>query len=609
MKHLKNLSLAWVHLYDRPECILNGDFDGDGLLDILVVTAGNSEIYWNMGTASNMVFNWTKTSPIPRINSDCAIIRVGDFDGDGVSEILYNVKGERTFNILKNNGNRKYTPFRKPETITDDSNPDSIKTYTIYYSPDNERIKSVYKCNKDNVTTYYLPDYEEENANGVVTSRHYVFSDFGNLAAVVFKKGDKSDTYYAITDNVGSVLKLVDDKVQSKYEATYTPFGVRTITKNNLGYNFPRGFTMHEHLDQFSLINANARLYDPYLAQFLSPDPLIQDPTNSQNFNRFSYCLNNPLKYTDPTGEFWWGWIPYAIGGICGGIQGYNIGKSAGLNVFGRVTTTFFGAGIGAASAGLGNYVSSSNAVMSNTLGLMAGSFSNSFGMSMLGGMCGQNIPISMSFGIGSVSLDENGLQFGYLGKKGNSPCENLGYGLGAMANLSDFLFGTNAQNVDLITYHSGFSGHSAIVESGTETGMAIGVVIDANGNEVYIHNADPNGLISVGPNLNDSHSWHWKRGINNWDTHSRVGEKIWRNTLKVNKSTINKYSQWLNSKVQSGRFVYSVELSSCVTHVSRALNASGLFNIGVHPYLLNFQMCLWSNGVRPWFICNYSFF
>ena len=200
----------------------------------------------------------------------------------------------------------KYTPFRKPENITDDSNPDSIKTYTIYYSPDNERIKSVYKCNKDNVTTYYLPDYEEENANGVITSRHYIFSDFGNLAAVVFKKGDKSETYYAITDHLGSILKLVDDKVQSKYEATYTPFGVRTITKNNLGYNFPRGFTMHEHLDQFSLINANARLYDPYLAQFLSPDPLIQDPTNSQNFNRFSYCLNNPLKYSDPTGEYWW---------------------------------------------------------------------------------------------------------------------------------------------------------------------------------------------------------------------------------------------------------------------------------------------------------------
>ncbi|MCQ2975739.1 MAG: RHS repeat-associated core domain-containing protein [Bacteroidales bacterium] len=75
-----------------------------------------------------------------------------------------------------------------------------------------------------------------------------------------------------------------------------------------MGYNIPRGYTMHEHLDEFGLINMNARLYDPYIARFLSPDPYIQDPEYSQNFNRYSYCLNNPLKYTDPSGEKWWHW-------------------------------------------------------------------------------------------------------------------------------------------------------------------------------------------------------------------------------------------------------------------------------------------------------------
>lgn len=50
----------------------------------------------------------------------------------------------------------------------------------------------------------------------------------------------------------------------------------------------------------------NARLYDPAIGRFLSPDPYVQAPGNSQNFNRYSYCLNNPLKYNDPSGEFWW---------------------------------------------------------------------------------------------------------------------------------------------------------------------------------------------------------------------------------------------------------------------------------------------------------------
>jgi RHS repeat-associated protein len=67
-----------------------------------------------------------------------------------------------------------------------------------------------------------------------------------------------------------------------------------------------RGYTSHEHLLEFGLINMNARLYDPVLGRFLSPDPFVQDPLLGQNFNRYTYALNNPLRYTDPNGEFFW---------------------------------------------------------------------------------------------------------------------------------------------------------------------------------------------------------------------------------------------------------------------------------------------------------------
>jgi RHS repeat-associated protein len=53
---------------------------------------------------------------------------------------------------------------------------------------------------------------------------------------------------------------------------------------------------------EFGLINMNGRVYDPYTSQFLSPDPFVQNPANPQNYNRFSYVLNNPLKFTDPSG-------------------------------------------------------------------------------------------------------------------------------------------------------------------------------------------------------------------------------------------------------------------------------------------------------------------
>jgi len=71
-------------------------------------------------------------------------------------------------------------------------------------------------------------------------------------------------------------------------------------------------------LTMFGLVNMNARLYDPAVGRFLSPDPYVQNPLFTQNFNRYTYCLNNPLSYTDPTGEYFGidDLIAAAIGGV-----------------------------------------------------------------------------------------------------------------------------------------------------------------------------------------------------------------------------------------------------------------------------------------------------
>ncbi|MFV0501128.1 MAG: RHS repeat-associated core domain-containing protein, partial [Bacteroidales bacterium] len=79
---------------------------------------------------------------------------------------------------------------------------------------------------------------------------------------------------------------------------------------------FTRGFTGHEHLDAFETINMNGRLYDPTIARFLSPDPYVASNTFTQDYNRYSYCRNNPLLYTDPSGE----WIHLVIGAAIGGV-------------------------------------------------------------------------------------------------------------------------------------------------------------------------------------------------------------------------------------------------------------------------------------------------
>jgi RHS repeat-associated protein len=123
------------------------------------------------------------------------------------------------------------------------------------------------------------------------------------LAAVYVKQSGQTDKiYYAHKDHLGSIVKLTDNAGTEVFKAAYDPWGNRKIT--NSTFKFHRGFTGHEHLPEFNLINMNGRLYDPQIGSFLSPDPFVQMPDYSQSFNRYAYCLNNPLKYTDPDGEF-----------------------------------------------------------------------------------------------------------------------------------------------------------------------------------------------------------------------------------------------------------------------------------------------------------------
>lgn len=64
----------------------------------------------------------------------------------------------------------------------------------------------------------------------------------------------------------------------------------------------------------------NGRIYDPAFHRFLQPDNYVQDPSNTQNYNRYAYCYNNPLKYTDPSGEIIW--MAVAVGAMLGAATG-----------------------------------------------------------------------------------------------------------------------------------------------------------------------------------------------------------------------------------------------------------------------------------------------
>ena len=110
--------------------------------------------------------------------------------------------------------------------------------------------------------------------------------------------------YYTLKDHQGSLAAVIHGNTEERL--SYDPWGRRRNTTNfgydNVSHTFDRGYTLHEHYDDFDLINMNGRLYDPILGRMLSPDVVIQDEQNSQAYNRYSYCFNNPLRITDPSG-------------------------------------------------------------------------------------------------------------------------------------------------------------------------------------------------------------------------------------------------------------------------------------------------------------------
>ncbi|MFC2027117.1 RHS repeat-associated core domain-containing protein [Chloroflexota bacterium] len=58
-----------------------------------------------------------------------------------------------------------------------------------------------------------------------------------------------------------------------------------------------------QRLDQTGLYFYNARYYDATIGRFISADSIVPEPFNPQSLNRYSYCLNNPLRYIDPSGH------------------------------------------------------------------------------------------------------------------------------------------------------------------------------------------------------------------------------------------------------------------------------------------------------------------
>jgi RHS repeat-associated protein len=223
-----------------------------------------------------------------------------------------------------------YNDEGKTTIITETNNSVVNKTLTLEYGLDGDRFKTEYtQDGSRKYTRYYDDTYEKEvMTDGTTHHLNYIYA--GNTLFAIFEQktgGDKM--HYVYTDRQGSLRCITDASGAIEQRLSYDAYGNRRDYQTGLKLTdtqlvaaialTSRGYIGQEHIDGLALININARFYDPTLGLFVSPDNYVQSLDNSQNFNRFTYCLNNPLMFTDPSGNFFW--MPVIIGAVMGGMM------------------------------------------------------------------------------------------------------------------------------------------------------------------------------------------------------------------------------------------------------------------------------------------------
>lgn len=242
-------------------------------------------------------------------------------------------------------GDLKYTNLSKPFTLTQIQNATpniSLNTLSVLYNDfdkvtqiseastvpkqmdfvygiNNERIKMLYSLGGTNqYTRYYAENYDRQETASGYKEWTYVTSPSG-LCAVYFNNNGTTQLNYVLNDNLGSPVLITSNTSSPSIieEYSFDSWGRRrnptdwSYTNIPIAQQMIRGYTLHEHLDEFAMINMNGRVYDPVIGRFIQADNKDQAPDNLQNYNRYAYCSNNPLKYIDPSGHY--GEDPYAF--------------------------------------------------------------------------------------------------------------------------------------------------------------------------------------------------------------------------------------------------------------------------------------------------------
>jgi RHS repeat-associated protein len=356
--------------------------------------------------------------------------------GTGAGSYCYDADGNMTAASWRGSPvmSTTWTSYNQPNLITGgwpNLAAPGVSSSQFFYDQDHQRWKQVASYSGSPETTEYIGGLLEKMTNSSGTAyRHYIPAGSNSIVYTRWSTGS-NPTYYVTGDHLGSSAVITDQTGAALVSEKFSALGwnentsaqqatMATVTRHE--------FTGQEGLDNAGLwmVNMNGRVYVPSGSFFLSPDPYLPNPTNTQDYNRYSYADFNPLTYTDPTGFD----SPASCAddaGACGGSGGTDsaaevvISSSGGLPQVGDTATNSFGdsfqvTGVTAATASdLATVL-----VTTNVSGIIASPIGNQ-SSTQLAGMPNQGGNFASSFTGGPGDVPSGG--------RGGS---GLGTGLGA---------------------------------------------------------------------------------------------------------------------------------------------------------------------------------
>ncbi len=228
-----------------------------------------------------------------------------NYNNDLIQSITYNENNDPVFiDGMKGDAAFQYglTSMRQRVTYGGNFSVDGDGKFTKFYSEDGS-----FEVVKDNTTgkekhilyiggnpydsnIVYLKNFTESSGSYKFLHKDYI----GSILAISDEAGNKLEQRHFDAWGNFTHLQIGNGAIITDQNA------ILSLSKD---LAIDRGYTSHEHFAELGVIHMNGRLYDPLLRRFLSADENIQDPYNTQNYNKYGYVLNNPLMFNDPTGE------------------------------------------------------------------------------------------------------------------------------------------------------------------------------------------------------------------------------------------------------------------------------------------------------------------